>query len=149
MSKSNKKLSIILSILLFLAVLVLAVVLPSTGLILGLGLLLLSFAVTSVAIVKKHRLAYQQGEIAVVAFVRNSFFEVLVVFLTMTLAGFLGRHFARLVTAPISAEFPKFVAGLLVGAVVGTGVGWLVKRMWGHLAPARLVHPSSARPHLD
>lgn len=144
MSKSNKKLSIILSILLFLAVLVLAAVLPSTGLILGLGLLLFSFAVTSVAIVKKHRQACRQGEIVRVAFVRNSFFEVLVVFLTMTLAGFLGRHFARLATAPIPAEFPKFVAGLLVGALAGAGVGWLVKMVWGHLAL-----PPSARTYPD
>jgi hypothetical protein len=134
MSKSNKKLSIALSILLFLAVLVLATFFPSTGLILGLGLLLFSFGVTSIAIVKKHWQAYQQGEITRVAFVRSSFFEVLVVFLTMTLAGLMGRYFARIATAPIPAEFPKLVAGLLVGASVGAGVGLLVKRARGRLA---------------
>lgn len=134
MSKPYNKFSIAVSVLAFFALLVIAGFYPSTGLILGIGLLVFSFAVTSIAIVKKHRQAYQQGGITRVAFVRNSFFEVLVVFLTMTLAGLLGRHFARLATAPITAELPKLIAGILVGASAGAGVGWLVKRARGRLA---------------
>lgn len=129
MSKSNKKLSIAVYFLLFLAVLFLAGFFPSTGLIFGIGLLLFSFTVTGIAILKKHRQAYQQGGITRLAFVRNSFFEVLVVFLTMAVAGLLGRYLAHLLTAPIPTEFPKLVAGLLVGTLVGAGLGLLVKRV--------------------
>jgi hypothetical protein len=97
-------------------------------------LLVISLAFAS--IVKAQNILYLQGKIARRAFLRNSALDLFGILLATTLAGLLGGHFARIATAPIPAEFPKLVAGLLVGASVGAGVGLLVEQAQGRLRRA-------------
>ena len=98
---------------------------------------LLTYILALVSVIWKQRLLYLQGKITHRAFLHNLALDIFGILLATTLSGLLGRYFARIATAPISAEFPKLVAGLLVGATVGAGVGLLVKRARGRLAKVR------------
>jgi len=123
-----RKHSTILLISGLLTLLLLAWVFPASGLKLGIGFLLLSFLVASVAVLEKHQKAFRNGELRRGVFIRNATLEVSGTFLVMLLAGLLGRYAAEVATQQIEQDLLRVVAGLGVGLVVGISVGVLAKR---------------------
>jgi len=126
-----KKRSTMISVLLLLAALISVWQFPSTGLMLGVLLLLFSLFIASSAIVEKHRKAYLQGKITRGVFVRNTVVEIFGILLAVILAGLLGRTIAEIATEQISSDLTKLIAGMVIGLLAGMGIGLLVKRTWG------------------
>ena len=120
--------STIVLISLLLLLLVLAWIFPSAGLRLGITFLLLSFIIASLAVLEKHKKAYQKGELARGVFIRNAVLEISGTFLIMLLAGLLGRYAAEVTTQQIGNDLLQVVVGIVVGLVVGLGVGILAKK---------------------
>jgi hypothetical protein len=116
------------------ALLVLAWLFPSTGLLLGIIFLLLSFFIASFAVLEKHKEAYRQGKITRGLFIRNTFLEITGILLAMVLAGLLGRYMAEIATRHINSDLTRVIAGITIGLLVGLGVGTLTKKTWGHFA---------------
>ena len=133
MTSSNRKRSIVISILLLTAFLVLVGLFPSAGSILSITLLLFSFIAASLAVVKRHRSSHLQGRISRGMFLRNTTLEIFGILLAMTLAGLLGRHVSQVATVQISHNLTRIMAGILIGVGVGAGVGLLMKRTWRRL----------------
>jgi predicted neutral ceramidase superfamily lipid hydrolase len=111
-----------------LTLLLLAWVFPASGLKLGIGFLLLSFLVASLAVLEKHQKAFRNGQLGRGSFIRNATLEVSGTFLVMLLAGLLGRYAAEVATQQIEQDLLRVVAGLAVGLAVGISVGVLAKR---------------------
>lgn len=126
-----RKYSMIISVLLFLALLISVWMFLSTGLILGLLLVLLSFVIASFTIVEKHRQAYLQGKISRRVCARNILFDIDGILLALILAGLLGGAVAEIVSAQISHDLTKLMTGIMIGLLVGIVVGILVKQTWG------------------
>ena len=119
---------------LLLTLLVLAWLFPSDGLILGIIFLLLSFFITSSAVLEKHREAYLQGKIGRSIFIRNVLLEGTGILLAMVLAGVLGRVMAGMATRQIEDGLVRVIAGIMVGMLVGIGIGTVARKTWGRLA---------------
>jgi len=120
--------------LLLLALLTLAWLFPSAGLILGIIFLLFSFFIASSAVLEKHRKAYRQGKIRRSIFIRNVILEMTSILLAMFLAGLLGRYMAGIATRQIDNDLTRVIAGIMVGLLVGMGVGTFVRKTWGRFA---------------
>ena len=118
---------------LLLALLVLAWRFPSDGLILGIIFLLLSFLITSSAVLEKHKEAYRQGKIGRSIFIRNVLLEGTGILLAMLLAGVLGRVMAGMATRQIGDDLIRVIAGIMVGLLAGMGVGTFARKTWGRL----------------
>jgi hypothetical protein len=123
-------------ILFFLLVtlLILSWMFPSSGLLLGILFLLLSFFIASSAVLQKHREAYLQGRITRRVFLRNVLLECTGIVLAMLLAGVLGRYMAGIATRQIRDDLIRVSAGIMVGLLVGMGVGTCARKTWGQLA---------------
>lgn len=128
-----KKYSTIISLLLLLGVLVVAWLFPSTGALLGMIFVVISFVTTSFAVFEKHRKAYLQARITRIVFIRNVFFDLTGILLAIVLAGLLGRFVAEIATRRISNDLTQLIAGIDIGLLVGIVVGVLIKRASSHL----------------
>jgi hypothetical protein len=122
------KYSTILLISLLLAFLVLAWLFPSAAARLGIIVLLASFSVASLAVMKKHRQAYLQGNIDRLVLVRNILFEIFGLLLAMALAGLLGSYIVGITTHQINNDLIRFTTGIIIGLIVGFGVGVFIKQ---------------------
>jgi hypothetical protein len=118
---------------LLLALFVLAWFFPAAGMSLGVGFLLLSFVIASVAIVHKHRQAYRLGRTSRGKSVRDTVLEIVVTGLTMIAAGLLARALAASWTAQIGNDLVRFAAGIAIGLLTGLGIGFVVSQTWGRL----------------
>jgi hypothetical protein len=128
-----RKYAILISFLLFLTLLISVWLFPSSGLILGILFLLLSFAIASFTVVEKHRQAYLQGKISGRVCERNILFDIDGILLALILAGMLGGYIAEIVSEQISYSLTQLVGGIMIGLLVGIAVGILVKQAWGRL----------------
>ena len=115
--------STIIIIALLFTMLALAWVFPSAGLKLGIGFLLVSFLISSFAVLEKHRKAYRKGEITRGVFICNAVLEISGGFVVMLLAGLLGRNAAEIATQQIGNDLIRVIAGIFVGLLVGISVG--------------------------
>jgi len=122
-------LSIIISLLIILALVVVTWVVPAAGRILWVILLLSGLTISSYMIVKKHREEYLQGNISRVIFVRNVFLEITGVLLTMVLAAVLGRYLVILATSQMHHDIIRFITGIIIGLSVGIAVGISIKQL--------------------
>jgi hypothetical protein len=136
MTPSNQKLPLVISISLFLAFLASTLLFPSTGAMLGITFLLVSFGMASLIVVKRNRDAYLHGKITRTVFLRNTALEMLGILLAMGLAGLLGRYLSQAVTLPISHTLTRLVTGIIIGVLVGACVGWFGNRTWERLVKA-------------
>jgi hypothetical protein len=123
--------SILISLLL--AVLVLAWLFPSAGFFLGILFLILSFFITSAAVIAKHSEKYGQGKITRRVFIRTVALEITGIWLAMILAGLLGRAIAGIATQQITDALTKLIIGILIGLLIGIGVGVFVSQTWRRL----------------
>jgi hypothetical protein len=123
----------IISVLLFLALLISMWLFPSFGLMLGILLLLFGFVLAGSTVVEKHRPAYLQGEISRGVYVRKILFDIDGSLLALLLAGFLGRYVAEIAAQQISHNLTRLIAGIVIGLVIGIAVGILVKQAWERL----------------
>jgi chromate transport protein ChrA len=55
------------------------------------------------------------------------------ILLAMFLAGVLGRYAAQVATRQISDELTKLVVGIVIGACIGLGTGFVIHRTLGRL----------------
>ena len=94
-------------------------------------LLSVSLTIAFSLTIKKYRAAYLQNKITRSVFVRNVLVEIFGILLAMALAAFLDRYISQIVTGHISNDLKKLIAGIVIGLLVGTGIGLLVKRVWG------------------
>jgi hypothetical protein len=106
---------------------------PGAGLRLGIVFLLFSLVTGNLAVIQKHKKAYQQGNITRVVFIRNVVLEILGMLLSMSLAGLLGRQAAAMATRHIDDGLIRLIAGLLVGLLAGIAIGFVVRQTWGRL----------------
>lgn len=106
---------------------------PSAMPVLGMSLLLLSFGVVILPIIKKQRELYKRGNLTSGELVRKIALEVFGILLAMALAGLAGRYLGQIVSTQITDELIKLIAGTLIGLLAGIGVGILVKRTWGQI----------------
>lgn len=100
---------------------------------LAIALLVLSLGWAIFSVVRQHGTAYREGRLTRLAFVRNTFLDVLGILLATTLALLLARFVMESVTLPISSDSARIFAAILMGLLVGIGVGFLVSRVWGRL----------------
>ena len=122
---------ILLSLLV--TMLALAWIYPSEGLFLGITFLLFSFLAASLAVLDKHRQAYQDGRVGRGVFIRRAVLEISGTFTIMALAGLLGRYAAGVATQQLGNGLIQVAAGLGVGLAVGLGLGTLVKKTFRRL----------------
>ena len=95
---------------------------------------LLSVVVLTIIVISlKWLRSYKEGKMTRTLMVRNTFFEISGVLISMTLAGLLGRYIAEIATEQIGNNLTKLIAGIVIGLLVGLGVGVLMKRTWGRL----------------
>lgn len=106
---------------------------PSAMPVLGMSLLLLSFGVVILPIIKKQRELYKRGNLTSGELVRKIALEVFGVLVAMVLAGLAGRYLGQIVITQTSNELIKLIAGILIGLLAGIGVGVLVQRTWGQM----------------
>ena len=132
MSILFRKYSTLISIAILLAVIAVWQF-PSVRLMFVLILLLFSVVRAIGSLVAKHREAYLQGKTTWVVFIRHVLFEIMGVLAAMTLAGFLGRYVAQIVTQQISNDLISFAAAIATGLLVGIGVGILLQSTWGRV----------------
>jgi uncharacterized protein YacL len=131
-----RKYALIISVLLLLTLLVLVWLFPSSGLIPGIFLILLSFALAGLTIFEKHRQAYLEGKISRAVCTRYILFDVTGILLALVIAGLLGRYIAEMATEQISNDLAKLAAGIIVGLLIGLVVGILIKQLWGRFVKA-------------
>lgn len=103
---------------------------PSAMPVLVISLLLLSFGVAILLIIKRQRELYKRGDITLSELVRKIALEVFGVLLAMGLAGLAGRYLGRIVITQITDDLAKVIAGIVISLLAGAGVGVLVKRTW-------------------
>lgn len=106
---------------------------PSAMPVFGMSLLLLSFGVVILPIIKKQRELYKRGNLTSGELVRKIALEVFGILLAMALAGLAGRYLGQIVITQTSNELIKLIAGILIGLLAGIGVGVLVQRTWGQM----------------
>ena len=136
MTPSNRKHSLMITILLILTFFVFTVLFPSIEPVIGITFLLISFGIASFTIVNRNRKQHLQGQITRNVFLRNTSLDILGVLLAMVLAGFLGWYISRALLEKMSHYYARFIAGILLGILVGVFVGLFVKRIWGRLIKA-------------
>ncbi len=120
--------------ILFLPILVLLLsswLFPSATPALAAAVLLFSLGIAIFVVLKKHRTAYLQGQIAHWTFVRNIFLDLFGILLAVVLAGLLARYVAGIVTKPIGSATARVAAGIVLGLLAGIVVGALVNNLWG------------------
>jgi hypothetical protein len=126
-----KKHSTLILASMLVTLLILAWIIPSERLFLGITFVLFSFLIASLAVLEKHRETYQQGKSTRSLFLRNTVLEITGTGLAMVLAGLLGRAAALAAAQQIDHDILRVVTGLVIGLLVGSGVGALAKRTWG------------------
>lgn len=128
-----KKHSTLILISCLVMLLILAWIIPSERLFLGIIFLLLSFSIASLAVIEKQREAYRQGRITRGVLIRNALLEITGTGLVMVLAGLLGRTAAQAAAQQIGNGLIRVIAGIVIGLLVGMSVGTLAKITWGRL----------------
>jgi predicted histidine transporter YuiF (NhaC family) len=131
MITSLKKYSTVILLLLVLLLLVVAWFYPSRGLVLGTLLLLLALAMACIAVIRKHRKSYLQGEITYLAYIRSVALELSGILLAMICAAYLGNYIALLATRSIDDKLLRFAAGVFVGLLAGMVIGAAIRNIWG------------------
>jgi hypothetical protein len=132
------KYSIAILLLLLLGVLLAAWLLPTSGLGVGIILLLFSLVLVVITVFEKHRKTYLEGRITHVTFRRNMVFEVAGILLAVIMAGVLGRYLAGIAAGQIPNDSTRLIVGIMIGFVGGIAIGMLMN--W---ASSRLVGTSS------
>ena len=130
MLTSLKKYSTIVSLLLVLALFALTWFYPSTGLMLGTILLVLTLGMACVSVFKKHRKSYVQGKIPYLIFMRNVAMEITGILLATACAAYFGNYIALVATQSIGDMLIRFAAGVAVGLLIGIAVGVLIRKLW-------------------
>jgi hypothetical protein len=128
------KYSIAISLLLLLGVLLVAWLLPTSGLGIGIILLLFSLVLAVVTVFEKHRKTYFEGRITHVTFRRNLVFDVAGILLAVIMAGILSRYLAGIAAGQIPNDITRLIVGIMIGLVVGIAVGMLINRASSRLA---------------
>lgn len=128
-----RRYSIAILLLLLLGVLVVSWLLPISGLLIGIILLVFSFVVGSFAVFEKHRKTYLEGRITSVTFRRNIIFESAGILLAMLTAGFFARYLAGIAIRQMNNDLTKLSMGVIIGLVVGIAVGMLINRVSSRL----------------
>jgi hypothetical protein len=123
----------IISLLLIAVLIVVSLLSPSVGGILGIMVLLLGLVLTSITLIRKHRESYLQGQISRLVYIRNVIFEIIGVLIAMILAAWFGNHIALLATQQIDHSLTRFFAVILIGLLIGIIVGTAVKKTWNSL----------------
>ena len=130
MLASLKKYSTKILLLLVLLFLVVAWFYPSSGLLLGIGLLFLTLTMACIAVIQRQRKAYRQGEITHLIFMRNVSLESAGILLAAICAGFLGNIMALLATRSIADALIRFAVGVFVGLSIGIAIGAAIRKIW-------------------
>jgi hypothetical protein len=128
-----KKHSTIILLSFLIGFLVLGWIIPAERLFLGITFLVFSFLIASLAIVEKHKEAYDQSKITRGRFFSNAALEITGTGLIMCAAGLLGRAAAQSAAQQIDNDLLKIIIGIAIGLLVGIGVGILAKLTWGRL----------------
>jgi hypothetical protein len=123
----------ITSLLLIAVLIVVSLLSPSVGGILGTIILLFGLVLTGFTLIRKHRASYLQGQISRVVYIRNAIFEIIGVLMAMFLAAWIGNQIALLATRQIDNALTRFSAIILIGLTIGVIVGTLVKKTWNSL----------------
>lgn len=110
---------------------------PSAMPVFGMSLLLLSFGVVILPIIKKQRELYKRGNLTSGELVRKIALEVFGVLVAMVLAGLAGRYLGQIVITQITDELVRVIAGIVLSLLAGMGAGILVQRTWERLAVRR------------
>jgi hypothetical protein len=133
MLTSLKKYSTVTSLLLVCLLFVVTWFYPSVGIVVGTSLLFLALAMACIAVLRKHRKSYLQGDITYYIFIRNIALEISGILLAMICAAFLGNYVATIATQSIDDGLIRFAAGVFVGLLAGMMIGLAIQRVWGRL----------------
>ena len=125
-----KKYSTITSFLLVLLLFAVAWFYPSTGLMLGTILLVLTLGMACIGVIKKHRASYIQGKITYLIFMRNVAMEITGILLATACAAYFGNYIALIATQSISDTLLRFAAGVFVGLLIGIAIGAVIRKFW-------------------
>lgn len=96
--------------------------------------IILAMAIFSV--VQNQRKLYREKRISRNDLVRNVFYEGMGILLAMIMAFVIGKYITEIATGQIGNDLIRFAAAIVIGLLTGMGVGFVVKRTWGHLVKA-------------
>jgi hypothetical protein len=125
-----QKYTVLISVLLFLSLLIVVCLFPSSGLILTTLFTLCGFVLASLPVLERHRRAYLQGKISRSVNIRSILFDLVVILLALIVAAVLGRFIAEIATEHISNDLTKLIASIVTGLLIGIAVGSFVQQSW-------------------
>ena len=118
----------IIFVFLLLTMLILTWLFPSSRFMIEATFITVSLALASLVVVAKNRESYQQGNLTKRAFVRNTFFDILSLLLSMTLAGLLAHYIAQNMMASVGSGLARIGVVIVISLLAGVSTGFLIKR---------------------
>jgi hypothetical protein len=126
----------LLSIVMILALITGAIVMPDWANAIAMVAVILGPAIAAYSVIHKHLRLHRDESASKNRTARNILVESTGILLAMLLAGILGRYIAGIVAGQVNDELTKLIVSVLTGMSIGLAVGFLVRRAWGRLVRA-------------